>query len=116
MQFRTILSLATVFLVCFTVAGWSEPLDSLSAENPPRAAAENKSVAGKISSVGDSSFTVDVRKNQEKQAVEFQVDDNTKVEGKLGVGAKASIEYHVEAGRNIAVHVAVTRTSGIRLY
>ena len=104
------------FCCLLAVAAWPEPLDCQLAENSHRSAAENQSVAGKISSVGDASFTVDVRKNQEKHAVEFQVDGNAKVEGKLAVGAEAGIEYHVAADRNIAVHVVVTPTSGIRLY
>jgi hypothetical protein len=80
------------------------------------AAAENQSVAGRISALGDASFTVDVLKNREKQTLEFQVDGNTKVEGKLAIGAQASIEYRSDAGKNIAVRVVVTPASGNQLY
>src|SRR5713101_8930532 len=111
MRFRTILSLATLFVVCLTIAVWSEPLSPPTTENAA-GAAENQSVAGKIASIGDASFSVDVQKSQEKQTVEFQVDGNTKIDGKLTVGAQASVEYRSDNGRNIALHVVVTPASG----
>lgn len=102
MRFRTALSLATLFLFCFTVAAWSSP----------RSSVDNQSISGKISSVGDASFALDVLKNQNLSKVEFLVDGNTKVEGKLAIGAQASVEYRSDSGKNIAVHVVVTPASG----
>ena len=40
------------------------------------------------------------------------VDDKTTVEGKLAVGAKATVEYRSTDGKNIAVHVIVTPVTG----
>jgi hypothetical protein len=45
--------------------------------------------------------------------VEFLMDNKTKVEGKLTIGAQALVEYRSDSGRNIAVHVVVTPASGI---
>jgi tetrahydrodipicolinate N-succinyltransferase len=39
--------------------------------------------------------------------LQFFIDDTTKVEGKLEVGAKATVDYRTDAGNNIALHVVV---------
>jgi hypothetical protein len=106
MRFRTALSLATLFLICFTVAAWS---------TTPQPLPDNQSVAGKISSVGDAAFSVQVTKNQQVSTVEFLVDGDTKVEGKLAIGAQVAVEYRSDSGKNVAVHVVVTPSSGMRL-
>jgi len=105
MRFRTILSLATMFLFCFTVAAWSSPMASNFAALPT--GAENQSISGKISSIGDASFAIDVMKNQDISTIQFLVDGSTKVEGKLSVGAHATVEFRSEGGKNLAVHVIV---------
>ena len=113
MRFRTFLCMATLFLACFTVAAWSEPLAVRS--GGPRSASENQSVSGKISSIGDAEFSVEITKgNEAKHSVQFLVDDKTRVEGKLVVGAQAQVEYRSDSGSNIAVHVVVTPPSGAR--
>lgn len=115
MKFRTILSLATLFLACFTVAVWSQPLPA--AGNAPGSGSrpENQSVSGKISAVGDAEFSVQVAKGGgEPQTVRFLVDDKTRVEGKLAVGAQAQVEYRSDAGANIAIHVVVSQSTGVR--
>jgi hypothetical protein len=116
MRFRTILGLATLFLACFTLAVWSEPLTARPLGARP--AAENQSVSGKISSVGDASFDVAIasKDSQTPQNVEFFVDDQTRFEGKLSVGARVQVEYRSDSGRNIAVHVVVTPAAGISSY
>jgi hypothetical protein len=113
MRFRTILSLATLFLACFTVAIWAEPLPSQPISNNPNPSPDNASVAGKISSVGDASFTLDIQKSQNSQTLQFEIDGSTKVEGKLAVGAQATVEYRADGERYIATHVVV-QSSGIQ--
>jgi hypothetical protein len=115
MRFRTALSLATLFLICFTVAAWSTPQPSQLLINP-QPSPDNQSLAGKISSVGDAAFSVQVTKNQEVNTVEFLVDGDTKVEGNLAIGAHATVEYRSDSGKNVAVHVIVTPASGMDLY
>jgi hypothetical protein len=116
MRFRTILSLATLFLACFTLAVWAEPLPSQPTLTDPNRSADNASVAGKISSVGDASFTLDVKKSQDSQTLEFLVDGNTKVEGKLTVGAQATVEYRADGDKYIATHVVVQASSSLQPY
>lgn len=117
MRFRTILSLATLFLTCFTIAVWSQPATAQTASGSAAPAAENKSVSGRISSVGDATFAVEiVKENKAKQTLQFLVDDTTKVDGKLAVGAQAMVEYRSDGGNNLALHVVVTPSSGILPY
>ena len=39
--------------------------------------------------------------------LQFQIDDATKVEGKLEVGTQATVDYRTDEGTNIALHVVV---------
>jgi hypothetical protein len=113
MRFRTALSLAAFFLLCFTVAVWSTPLN---AQSPVKAnaAGETQTISGKIASVWDAEFTLEVSQNQKQNKVQFLVDGTTKVDGKLSVGAHATVDYRSEGGKNIATHVLVMPASGIR--
>lgn len=113
MRFRTILSLATLFFGLFTLAVWNQELSADRLARGAGAATENRSISGKISSIGDASFSVDVVKDDHsKQTVHFLVDDTTKVEGRLAIGAQAVVEYRSSSGDNVAVHIVVTPASG----
>lgn len=116
MRFRTALLLCTFFLGCFTVAAWSTP--SPAQPTSGTAPAETQSVAGKISSIGDAEFTLDVTKSQNSSSntLQFLVDANTKVEGRLAVGAQATVEYRDAEGKYVATHVVVTPSSGMSPY
>jgi len=108
MRFRAILSLVTFFLTCFTLAVFAQPLPANEAGYRTSRAAENQSVSGQIASVGDAAFVISITKDKQKpETVEFLVDDKTKVEGKLTIGAQAMVEYRSDSGKNIAVHVVV---------
>jgi hypothetical protein len=111
------LTLATFFLTCFTIAVFAQPVLPTTAPSATNHFPENQSLSGQISSVGDASFTLNIAKgNKGPQTVEFLVDDKTKVEGKLTVGAQAMVEYHSDDGKNVAVHVVVTPASGVHPY
>jgi len=116
MRFRTSLCLATLFLVCFTIAARSTPLLAETAADSLQPAPDNQSLSGPIASVGDAEFSVQVTKDKDVYTVQFLVDAKTKVEGKLAVGAQATVEYRSDAGKNIAVRVIVTPASGMSLY
>lgn len=116
MRFRTIISLATFLLGCFAIAVWSQPLPA-QFDGSRAARAENRSISGKISSVGDASFAIDViQQNQQPQTIHFLVDDTTKVEGKLRVGAHAVVEYRTDGDANIAARVVVKSSSDVSPY
>ena len=116
MRFRTALCLATLFLTCFTVAAWSTPVPDRIVPSDPQPVPDTQSMSGKISSVGEAAFALEVAKGKDVSTVQFLVDDNTKVEGKLAVGAQATVEYRSNGGKNIAVHVVVMQSSGMNLY
>ena len=108
MRFRTALGLATLFVVCFTVASGATPVPERLILERSFPAPDNPSQSGKIASIGDAAFSLEVTNGQERKTFEFLVDDDTNVEGKLKVGSQATVEYRSADGRNIAVHVVVT--------
>jgi hypothetical protein len=74
----------------------------------------NQSQSGKIASIGDAAFSLEVTKGQERKTMEFLIDGNTKVEGKLEVGSQATVEYRSAEGKNVAVRVVVAPASGLK--
>jgi len=116
MRLRTALTLATLFFVCFTIAAWSTPVPDRLIPASPSITPDNPSLSGKIASVSDAAFSIEITKNQERKVVEFQVDGDTKIEGKLAVGSQATVEYRSNGGNNVALRVVVTPASGIRSY
>lgn len=107
MRFRTALSLASMFVVCFTLASWAAPVPDRLVPARLASSPDNPSQSGKIASIGDASFSLEVINGQDKKTVEFLVDEDTKVEGKLNVGSQATVEYRSADGKNIAIHVVV---------
>src|SRR5258708_12080579 len=90
----------------FTIAALSAPVpDRLSSCNLLPVPDKNQSLSGNISSVGDAEFSVDVQKNRDVNTVQFPVDDHTKAEAKLPVGAHATLHYRSTGDNNIPVRV-----------
>ena len=114
MRFRTALSLASIFVVCFTVASWATPVPDRLIPARLAPAPDNPSQSGKIASIGDAAFSLEITKGQEQKTMEFLVDGDTKVEGKLQVGSQATVEYRAADGKNIAVHVIVAPASSYK--
>ena len=68
-----------------------------------------KSVAGKVTSIGNSgtSFAVEVE-GASKQTMQFVVNKNTQVQGQVKVGTLVAVDYQpAENGQNLAVSIAV---------
>lgn len=105
MRFRTALSLATLFVVWFALSSWATPIPDRLVPARSAPALDDPSQSGKIASIGDASFSLEVTNGSDKKTIEFLVDDDTKVEGKLRVGSRATVEYRSADGRNTAVHV-----------
>lgn len=115
MRFRTALSLATLFVVCFTVASWAAPVpEHRVSARLASSATDNPSQSGKIASIGDAAFSLEFANGQERKTMEFLVDGDTKVEGRLRIGSQATVEYRSADGKNIAVHVVVERASAFQ--
>jgi hypothetical protein len=72
--------------------------------------AQAKKVSGTVTAIGSDrkSFTMDVnQQNSSKPAkMNFYIDRNTQVEGRVGVGTKALVQYQpTNDGRNLAIDV-----------
>ena len=66
-------------------------------------------VTGKVTAIenGGHSFALEVNEGTDKQTMQFVVDKNAKVEGKVGVGTDVTVEYTaMEGGQNLAVSIA----------
>lgn len=113
MRLRTALSLASLFLLGSTVAVWSVPLNAEPSDQA-NTVPEAKRVSGKIASVGDAEFALEVRQDQKTHTMQFLVDGDTKVEGRLLIGGQATVEFRSEGGRNIATHVSMVPASGMQ--
>jgi len=115
MRFRTALFFCSLCALCFIVAAWSTPYPSQPA-SLPSLAAETKSVSGRIASVGDSEFSLEVPTNQTSGTLQFQIDGNTQLKGSLAAGCQATVDYRTADGKLIATHIVVTPPSGVSLY
>jgi hypothetical protein len=114
MRFRTAASIATLFMLCFTISLWSVPV---SAEGgPSRNSPEPSSVSGKIANVNTSQFTLSLNRNQNPNKLEFVIDSNTKIEGKLAIGSQATVDYRAEGQQLVATRVVVLPASEVQLY
>ena len=114
MRFRTAVSIATFFLCCFAISLWSAPIPA--EVGPPRNTPEPSSVSGTIANVNTSQFTLSLNRNQNPNKLEFVIDANTRIEGKLAVGSHATVDYRAEGQQLVATHVVVLPASGIQLY
>lgn len=112
MRFRTACTLATLFLLCFTVSVWATPVDT--SQTTKTGLPETQSASGKIASVGDAEFSLTMGKDENRKELHFLVDGNTKVDGQLAVGAQATVDFKLDGGKNIATHVIVTPSSGMK--
>ena len=114
MRFRAILTLVTLFIVTVFVACLSVAISSDALASQPHSlfseGSEHGSVSGKISAIGDASFSVEVQKSHDLVTLQFLIDDTTKMEGKLEIGSQAVVDYRTDSGNNIATHIAVKRT------
>jgi len=67
-----------------------------------------KSVTGKVASIGDQgkSFALEVNDGSSKRTMNFVVDKNTQVQGRVTEGTVAAVEYQPSNdGQNLCVRV-----------
>jgi hypothetical protein len=70
----------------------------------PNSQADQKTVTGKVTAVGSDrhSFTLETNDNS-KKSMQFLVDNNTQVTGRVGPGATATVQYQTtKEGQNLA--------------
>jgi ribosomal protein S1 len=63
-----------------------------------------KSVAGTVASIGDNgqSFALEVNEGGNKKTVQFVLDKDAQVQGKVKVGTPVTVEYVAMADQNVA--------------
>lgn len=72
--------------------------------------AQTKTVSGTVTAIGSDrkSFSMDVKDNNSSQPtkMQFYIDQNTQVQGRVGIGTKATVQYQPASdGRNLATNV-----------
>src|SRR5216684_2117802 len=105
-------ALASLILV---PAVWALPTTRSSAIQEQTPPPQAQSVSGKIASVEKSSFTLTIGaasstqgqqfKQSAAKTMNFLVDKNTTIDGKLKVGATADVTYREDSGQNVAISV-----------
>lgn len=92
-------------VLCLVVAGTVLAVTETAA-NP----AETQQLAGTIQSFTKTTLVVSHVAEGKNTETTFEVNANTKVEGKLENGARAIIDYQVQDGKNVAVRVVVHKS------
>lgn len=91
--------------------GWGKATDSAltpaSRHLVMQQPAKEQTVSGRVTAVRDESFTVRVNLGEDTKTMEFATDGDTRIQGKLEVGAKARVTYRTENGKNMATQVIV---------
>jgi ribosomal protein S1 len=68
-----------------------------------------KTVAGKVMSIGNGghSFALEVNEGGAKQTMQFVLDKDAKVEGRVTVGTSVTVEYQaMQGGQNLALSIS----------
>lgn len=81
---------------------------------PKRQAEQAKSVNGKVTDIASDkkSFTIEVNDGNAKHNMQFVLDGNTQVQGKVSVGTDATVDFQpTPDGKNLAVTIT-PRASG----
>ena len=78
-------------------------------EQPKRQNEQARSVSGKVTNIASDkkSFTIEVNDGNAKRNMEFILDANTQVQGRVSVGTDATVEFQsTPDGKNLAVTIA----------
>jgi hypothetical protein len=79
---------------------------------PKQQSQQAKSVNGKVTNIaGDKkSFTVEVNEGSAKRSMEFVIDGNTQVQGRVGVGTDATVEFQPSSDGKLVALTITPRT------
>ena len=68
--------------------------------------------SGKIAPIIDATFSLEVTQGPASKTLEFLIDGDTEVEGKLQIGSQAAVEYRSVDSKSVAIHFAVAPAAG----
>jgi hypothetical protein len=95
---------AGMLLVGVPVSARAVPQQSQSGQQSQQA----KSVSGTVAAVGSDrkSFTMSVNDGNNKQTMQFLVDGNTQIQGRVSAGTVATVQYQPTTdGQNLALTI-----------
>ncbi|HEX4075810.1 MAG TPA: hypothetical protein VHX49_10455 [Candidatus Acidoferrales bacterium] len=102
-------SLAFAGLLALSVSAAARPISAQSQSNQQQSA-DAKTVSGKVTAIGSDhkSFSMDVNDSSgQARSMQFVLDQKTQVQGRVGTGTTAIVEYHpTQDGKNLAVNIA----------
>ncbi len=112
MRVKITLVASILAVTLLTTAGWAVPASHVSstAVSAQGMAPQTQSASGKVVTNSSKGFSIEVRSVDTTSTMQFVVDKNTVIEGKLETGSTATVDYKVENGKNIATHVTVSPT------
>jgi hypothetical protein len=100
-------------LVFAGIAAHARPIPQQESQPKQRNEQNNKTASGKVTDIASDkrSFTLEVSDGSAKRTMQFVLDGNTQVQGKVSVGTDATVEFQpTPDGKNLAV-VITPRTS-----
>lgn len=108
-MFRKILLSGALAAVMVCPATFAVKLPAPQSQNQQQQA-QAKTVAGTVTAIGSDrkSFTLNVNQQNSSKTkkMDFSIDRNTQVQGRVGVGTKALVQYEsIDGGRNLALNV-----------
>jgi hypothetical protein len=95
------------------IAAHARPIPQQGSQPKQRNEQNNKTASGKVTDIASDkkSFTLEVTDGSAKHTMQFVLDGNTQVQGKVSVGTDATVEFQpTPDGKNLAV-VITPRTS-----
>jgi len=104
-------SLAGLLLLSVPAHGWSSPPQSQTKQQAEQA----KQVSGKVTEIGSDrrSFSLEVNDKGSKHVMQFLVDGNTQVQGRVSVGTDAVVQYQpTSEGKLLALSVGPQNGQG----
>jgi len=107
---RKLLSCAA--LACFLLAVSVQVQPLFAQAQSGQQSEQAKSVTGKVTSVetGGKAFSMEINQGNSKRTMQFVVDKNTQVQGHVGTGTTATVEYQQSGGQFVAVNVSEQTT------
>jgi len=94
-------------LACFLFIGATKTDAAYPQSQSGQQTEQTKSVTGKVTSVetGGKAFAVEVNQGNNKQTMRFVVDQSTQVQGHVGTGTTATVQYQPKGNDMVAVMV-----------
>lgn len=97
----------------FVLGAPARALPALHVAQAGNQSTQAKSVSGKVTAIASDkkSFTMDVGDGQSKQSMQFTIDANTQVTGRVHVGTTANVQYQsTQDGQLLALSISPQTT------